>query len=75
MRVKGKNSELVHKGERYHIQTESWELEEGVLVSQVFQSGKLVLKKRHKDQKDKFNEQDVERAHEEAIKDLKALLI
>ncbi len=77
MGVKGKNSEIVHNQERYHIQTESWAPEENVLVTQVFRSGQVVLKKKYKAPLvgDDFDEETVLQAHESAIKELKELLI
>lgn len=76
MRIKGKNTDFVHRNERYHIQTESWAPEEEALVSQIFKSGKLVLKKKHAflGNIQDLNEDDIETAHNEAIEEFKSLL-
>ncbi len=77
MGVKGKNSEIVHNNERYHIQTESWAPTENVLVTQVFKGGQVILKRKfkpnHKD--DEFDSESVDEAHEFAIREFKQLLI
>jgi len=76
MRIKGKNTDFVHRDERYHIQTESWAPEEEALVSQIFKSGKLVLKKKHKvlGAIQNLTDLDIERAHNAAIEEFKGLL-
>ena len=38
------NSDIVVRGERYHLQTEDWGFEQGCLVSHIFKSGVLVKK-------------------------------
>ena len=77
MLIKGRNTDFVHRDERYHIQTESWAEDEGVLVSSIFKSGQLVLQKKHKvlGRIEDLSEQDLELAHDEAIKEFKSLLI
>jgi len=77
MRKPGKNSEITHREERYHIQTESWAPAENILVIQVFKSGRLILKRKHKFEGpgDTFTDQDIESAHLKAIDEFKALLI
>jgi len=77
MRIKGKNTDFVHRDERYHIQTESWAPDEEALVSQIFQSGKLILKKRHRvlGAIEDLTESDIDIAHNEAISEFKELLI
>lgn len=77
MLIKGKNTDFVHRDERYHIQTESWAQEEGALVSTIFKSGQLVLQKKHRiiGRMEDITEQDIEIAHNEAIDEFKELLI
>jgi hypothetical protein len=77
MLIKGKNTDFVHRDERYHIQTESWAPDEEALVSQIFKSGKLILKKKHRilgAVKD-LTEKDIDIAHNDAISEFKELLI
>lgn len=77
MRQQGKNSEIVHREQRYHIQTESWAPTENILVTQVFKSGRLILKRKHvfNGVGETFTDQDIENAHSAALKEFKALLI
>lgn len=44
--LEGKNSELVHGGLRYHIQTEVVEKDSNKLITQVFLKGQVVYQKR-----------------------------
>ena len=46
--IEGKNSEVVHDGMRYHIQTEYVETDSDLLISQVFLNGQVVYQKRHR---------------------------
>lgn len=46
--IEGKNSEVVHDGRRYHIQTEHFGSDSDVLISQVFLNGQVVYQKKHK---------------------------
>jgi len=39
---KGLNSDVLHKGSTFHIQTEDWGRENPFIVTQVFKSGKVV---------------------------------
>ncbi len=76
--MKGKNSEVVHKNERYHIQTESWAPEEDVLITQIFKGGQVVLKKKVKPTKGQgllLDEKAIDKAHSDAITELKELFI
>ncbi len=77
MGLKGRNSEILHNEERYHIQTESWVPAEKVLVAQVFKGGQLVFKKKVTLQEvgGNFNDAIVLKVHEDIIKELKELLI
>ena len=77
MLIKGRNTDFVHRDERYHIQTESWVEEEGVLVSTIFRSGQLILQKKHKIEVpvSKLTDGHIDEAHNEAINDFKELLI
>lgn len=46
--IEGKNSEFVHDGQRYHIQTELVDATSELLISQVFLNGQVVYQKKHK---------------------------
>ena len=46
--IEGKNSEVVHEGQRYHVQTEFMEAESDFLISQVFLNGQVVYQKKYK---------------------------
>ena len=46
--IEGKNSEVVHDGLRYHIQTEFLESDSDLLMSQVFLNGQVVYQKKLK---------------------------
>jgi len=76
MLIKGKNTDFVHRDERYHIQTECWAPDEDILISMIFKSGQLVLKKKHQvvGPIENLTEVDVETAHDEAIEEFKELL-
>lgn len=75
--VKGKNSEIVHNSERYHIQTESWAPVENVLVTQIFRGGQVILKRKSKPcgAGECFDAEAVNKAHDSAIREFKELLI
>jgi len=77
MLIKGKNTDFVHGEQRFHIQTECWSPAEDVMVSQIFQSGRLILKKKHtfSGSIHDLTEADIETAHHEAIEEFKELLI
>lgn len=77
MSIKGKNSEIIHNNERYHIQTESWAPAENALVTQIFKGGQVVLKRKFhpKQEGDQFDTTMVAEAHELAIREFKELLI
>jgi hypothetical protein len=74
MSEKGKNSEIVHNGERYHIQTESWAPVENALVTQIFKGGQVVLKTKVQSY-GPLEDHEVNSAHEKAIEEFKKLLI
>ena len=44
--IEGKNSEVIHNGQRYHIQTEFLESDTNLLMSQVFLNGQVVYQKK-----------------------------
>lgn len=74
---KGKNSEIVHGGERYHIQTEAWAPQEDLVVTQIFRSGQVVLKKKVdiSGLQPSLLEGAISKAHEDAIEEFRSLLI
>ena len=75
--VEGKNSEIVHNGSRYHIQTEMDQSEDFGIVSQVFCSGQVIYQKRHKlleEDQCKIKESLI-RLHTQVLLDIKELML
>lgn len=71
----GKNTDFVHKGAHYHVQTEEWLSEEGLIMTQVFSSGKVVFTKKYHCGREGLCSDKMKKAHKEALEDFKSLLI
>jgi len=71
--IEGKNSEVLHEGQRYHIQTEFIESDSEILISQVFLNGQVVYQKKHK-LEGKASEQ-IARLHSDVISNIKEMML
>lgn len=77
MSVEGKNSEILHDGKRYHIQTEIDQSEEFGIVSLVFCSGQVIYQKKYKVTENNIDEvkESIIRLHTKVLSDIKELLL
>ena len=75
--IEGKNSEILHDGKRYHVQTEVDQSEHFGIVSQVFCSGQVIYQKRHKvlDENVEGVKEDIVRLHTKVLSDIKELML
>jgi hypothetical protein len=71
--IEGKNSEVVHDGMRYHIQTEFIETDSDFLISQVFLNGQVVYQKKHKIVG--AAEEQISFLHDYVIKNIKEMML
>lgn len=75
--VEGKNSEIVHDGKRYHVQTEVDQSQDFGIVSLVFCSGQVIYQKKHKvlDEDNDGVRESISRLHTKVLTDIKELLL
>ena len=75
--IEGKNSEILHDGKRYHIQTEVDQSEVYGIVSQVFCSGQVIYQKRYKvlDENLEGVKESIVRLHTKVLSDIKELML
>jgi len=71
--VEGKNSEVLHDGQRYHIQTEMLDVNSKFLMSQVFLNGQVVYQKKHEIKED--TNQEIDFLHSYVINNIKEMMI
>ena len=71
--TEGKNSEVIHDGQRYHIQTEFIESDSEKLISQVFLNGQVVYQKKHTLSGNA--EEEINRLHNYVITNIKEMML